>query len=103
MCSDKNVLKVRIYGAEYAIRSQEDVNRIKEVAEYVDGKMREVDQNVRVDSSLKVAILASMNITDELFREKEESEQLRIELENKIHELTQLLEQRLNQQDGDSV
>jgi cell division protein ZapA len=103
MCSDKNVLKVRIYGAEYSIRSQEDVNRIKDVAEYVDSKMREVDQNVRVDSSLKVAILASLNITDELFRERENKEKLRDKLENKIEELNRLLDQRLNQKNGNSV
>ena len=103
MCSDKNVLKVRIYGAEYSIRSQEDVNRIKDVAEYVDSKMREVDQNVRVDSSLKVAILASLNITDELFREREDKEKLRDKLENKIEELNRLLDQRLDQQNDNSV
>ena len=64
MCSDKIVLKVNIYGAEYSVRGYADASYIQAVAEYLDSKMREVDKSVRVDSSLKVAILASLNITD---------------------------------------
>ena len=64
MSSDKNVLKVQIYGAEYSVRGDADAKEIKAVAEYLDNKMREVDKNVRVDSSLKVAILASLNSKD---------------------------------------
>jgi len=95
VCSDKNVLKVRIYGAEYSIRGYADANYIKAVADYVDHKMREVDNTVRVDSSLKVAILASLNITDELFRERAAKEQIRSQLEDKIQKLNTLIDERL--------
>ena len=95
MCSEKNVLKVRIYGAEYSVASQEDIGRIKEVAEYVDQKMRKVDESVRVDSSLKVAILACVNIAYELFREREENKRLQDLLEDKIKELNALIDRQL--------
>jgi len=100
--SDSNILNVRIYGADYAVRGQTDVNKIKAVAEYLDSKMREVDKNVRVDSSLKIAILASLNITYELFSEKETINQLRQEidalrkqLEDKVEELNRLIDRQL--------
>ncbi len=96
MCADKNVLSVRIYGAEYSIRGQADANYIKAIAEYVDKKMRDVNTNVRVDSSLKVAILASLNITDELFKERAEKEQLRTQLEDKIKKLNALIDRQLS-------
>jgi cell division protein ZapA len=96
MCSDKNVLNVRIYGAEYSIRGQADANYIKAIAEYVDKKMRDVNTNVRVDSSLKVAILASLNITDELFKERAEKERLRTQLEDKIKKLNTLIDRQLS-------
>lgn len=96
MCSDKNVLKVRIYGAEYSIRGQADANYIKAIAEYLDSKMREVDKSVRVDSSLKVAILASLNIADELFRERKEKEELRTQLEDKIKKLNGLIDRQIS-------
>ena len=100
MESDKNVLKVRIYGAEYLIRGQADVNYMQSVAEYVNDKMLEIDQNIRTDSSLKVAILATLNITDELFRERAESEAIRTELENKIREMNLLIDRQLSASDG---
>jgi cell division protein ZapA len=95
MDSEKNVLKVTIYGADYLIRGQADSEYMKAVAEYVDHKMLEVDQTVRVDSSLKVAILATLNITDELFRERADKERLRLEFEQKIQALTDRIDQKL--------
>ncbi len=100
MRSDKNVLKVRIYGAEYSIRGQADPDYIKAVAEYVDAKMLDVDKNVRVDSALKVAILALLNIADELFRERSANHGLRSDLEEKINRLQELIDKRLSEHTG---
>jgi cell division protein ZapA len=97
MDSDKNVLKVRIYGAEYSIRGHADVNYMTAISEYVDQKMREVDSNIRVDSSLKVAILAAINITHELFVERVENERMRQQLEDKIKELSAMIDQKLSE------
>ncbi len=102
MCSDKNVLKVRIYGAEYPVRGYADANYIKQVADYVDKKMRDVDKNIRVDSSLRVAILASLNITDELFKEREQNELLRQQLEDKIIKLNALIDKQLSSKTEDT-
>ena len=96
MCSDKNVLKVRIYGAEYPVRGYADANYIKKVADYVDQKMRDVDKNIRVDSSLRVAILASLNIADELFKEQKQNALLRQQLEDKIVKLNALIDRKLS-------
>ncbi len=98
MSSDNNVLKVNIYGVEYTLRSHGDINRMKKVAEYVDTKMREIDQNenVRVDSSLKIAILASLNIADELLQEQENHEESQTHIKDKIENLTILIDQKLS-------
>jgi len=71
MSDEYNILKVNIYGTEYPIKGTTDVEYIKKVAQYVDSKMREVNKNISIDSSLKVAILAALNITDELFKERQ--------------------------------
>ncbi|MFZ5518399.1 MAG: cell division protein ZapA [Candidatus Zhuqueibacterota bacterium] len=74
MSDEYNILKVNIYGTDYPIKGNTDIEYIKKVAQYVDKKMREVNKNISIDSSLKVSILAALNITDELFREREENE-----------------------------
>lgn len=98
MISDKNVLKVRIYGAEYHIRGDADAKYIETIAEYVDEKMREVNQNLRVDSSLKVAILAAVNIAHELFEERARKETKNKEFEDKIKKLNITIDKKLSDQ-----
>ncbi|MFQ5706172.1 MAG: cell division protein ZapA [bacterium] len=97
MNQDNNVLKINIYGTEYPIKGDAETNReyIQKVAEYVDQKMREIDQNTQSKSSLKVAILAALNITDELFREREEKDLLNANIGGKIKNLSNLLDHYL--------
>jgi cell division protein ZapA len=74
MNEDQNVIKVQIFGGEYKIRGQADPDYITEVARYVDSKMREINEKLAVASLGKVAILASLNLADELFKERREKE-----------------------------
>ena len=78
-------VKVSIYGTEYPVKGDADPAYIEEVADYVDGKMREVARSLTVKSTTKVAVMAALNITDELFnarRDLEEREQkLGLEIE----------------------
>lgn len=90
---DKKTLRVNIYGTEYPIRGIADEEYILKVAEYVDAKMREIDQKVAVKSALKVAILAALNITDELFRERSERGEQTDRYEQKIGNLLNRLQE----------
>lgn len=93
-----DILKINIYGTEYPIKSgsEAEAEYILKVAAYVDKKMREIDQNTQAKSSLKVAILAALNITDELFQEREKSESLINKVEDKIKNLSDSLNPALD-------
>ena len=90
-----NLVKVDIYGKEYTVKGDADKAYIESVAEYVDGKMKEVDANVPFESSLRVAILAAMNITDELFSQKSHKSLETDDLEEKAKALVEQLEETL--------
>jgi cell division protein ZapA len=90
---DKKTLRVNIYGTEYPIRGIADEEYILKVAEYVDAKMREIDQKVAVKSALKVAILAALNVTDELFRERLDRGEQTDRYEKKIDNLLNRLQE----------
>jgi cell division protein ZapA len=66
----KNVVQVQIFGHSYTIRGEANQEYILGVAAFVDGKMREITEKLPVASLSKVAILASLNIADELFKER---------------------------------
>jgi len=66
----KNVVQVEIFGHSYTIKGEANQEYILEVAAFVDRRMREITEKLPVASLSKVAILASLNIADELFKER---------------------------------
>jgi len=69
---DRGVVHVDIFGSQYTIkRGSEDSEYILRVATYVDQKMREINEKLPVASVAKVAVLTSLNLADELFKERD--------------------------------
>ena len=62
---DGAVTSVSIYGRTYQLRGNEDGDYLAELAALVDEKMREVADATGTADTLKVAILAALNIADE--------------------------------------
>ena len=57
---------VTIFGQAYTLRTEDDPSYVESLAEYVDGRMREVADLTRTADTAKIAILAALNIADEL-------------------------------------
>lgn len=74
--SNKETVKVTIYGTEYSVKAGENPDYVKSVAKYVDTVMLEIDNNMGSKSPLKVAVLAALNIADELMHEKENNRKM---------------------------
>jgi len=69
---EKGVVNVDIFGSQYTIKKgSEDSEYIVRVAAYVDQKMREINEKLPVASVAKVAVLTSLNLADELFKERD--------------------------------
>ena len=67
MNEKKTSVKVTILGEEYGIRSDATPEHTRAVAQYVDEAIRRVMGGGNVVESHKAAILAALQITDELF------------------------------------
>ncbi|HSC27600.1 MAG TPA: cell division protein ZapA [Vicinamibacterales bacterium] len=61
------VVHVEIHGQRYPIRSSLDATYVAELAAYVDEKMRMAAKECTAGDTLKVAVLAALNIADEYF------------------------------------
>ncbi len=85
MTTEPNTQSVTIFGSEYKIRGA-DPDYIQVVAAYVDGKMRELEQRLPAGAPTKLAILTSLHIADELFREREERTRRETELRERAKE-----------------
>ena len=58
--------KIQIYGKRYSLKSTSDQLSTEEVAAYVDAKMRELAEVRSKTSSGDLAVLAALNIAQEL-------------------------------------
>lgn len=92
---DKKVIQAKIFGGEYGIKTDASPEYVLELARYVDGKMREVSQRVPLVSSLKIAVLAALNITDELYQLRKEKSQSDKIVGDKIPHLLRIIDQEL--------
>lgn len=63
-----HLVQVEIYGQSYNLRGEGEVDYIRNLAAYVDRRMREVADATATVDSLKVAILSALNIADESWR-----------------------------------
>jgi len=58
-------IRVEIYDQEYHMRGELDAEYIQRLAQFLDGKMRSIAERTRTVDSLRVAVLAALNIADE--------------------------------------
>ena len=96
MPEESNLVKVSIFGQEYTVKAPADPQYIQSIAEYVNLKMKEVqDELPTAQSSTRIAILASMNITDELFNIRKTKENEKSEVDAKISSLVELIDESI--------
>jgi cell division protein ZapA len=66
-------MHVEIHGQRYAVRSDLDPQYISELAGYLDEKMRSAARELSSTDPLRIAVIAAMNIADELFKARAEA------------------------------
>ncbi|MFC1543359.1 cell division protein ZapA [Candidatus Neomarinimicrobiota bacterium] len=93
---EHNLVRVTIYGHEYTVRAVADPDYIARVAAYVDERMRETEINLDgPQSPTRIAILAAMSITDELFTDRRKNSSSMDQIEGRAVALSNLVEEVL--------
>ena len=95
--------RVNIYGREYSIRGEGDPAYIAEIAHFLDMRMRQMTENVAMTSTAKVAILASLNIIDELFGKSSQIEEMEDSHERLLNSLADRIDEVLSREAGDDT
>jgi len=87
--------KVVIYNQTYTLRSTHDSEYIQELAEHVNRRMNEIAHATMTVDSQRVAILAAIQITDELYQSKREMKETEEEIADRSAKYAELLDQFL--------
>ena len=88
-------IKVEIYDQAYTVRSDGDPDYLKQLAEYVDERMREISSGTLTVDSRKVAILAALYIADELHQLRKLHDQADEQLATRSSECSEMLDRLL--------
>lgn len=96
MAEDHPSIRVEIYDESYNLRGS-DPAYIQRLAEVVDAKMRAVAQHTSTVDSLRVAVLAALNLADDYYQLKRKHEGIESEYTSRATHLGQALDSALDE------
>ena len=91
----KKGTEIEIFGETYNIKSEAEASYTSELASYVDRKMKEVSENILTVSSVKIAVIAALNIANDLFQLREEFSTKSNIIDSKTENLLALIEKEI--------
>ena len=92
----KHVLYVQIMGHDYPLEANSgDDLYVNRLAQFVEERMKEIKDESNVVDSYKLAVMAAMNISDELFRLRDTKGSNSQVFETKADELIKFLDAAL--------
>jgi cell division protein ZapA len=86
------VVTVEIQGQRYPVRSDLDAAYVADLASYVDAKMRLASRESNAADSMRIAVIAALNIADEFFRARDEAADGHAALTDRAAELEKILD-----------
>jgi cell division protein ZapA len=92
----ERVVPVFIQGQRYPIRSTLDPAYIAELAAYVDEKMKAAAESATAHDTLRLAVLAALNIADEMFRCRESAGERARAVVDRTRAIEQMLDAALH-------
>lgn len=84
--------EIFILGEKLAIKGDVPVERIREMSTYIDSRIKEVTDKYPNIPPNKALILTMFNITEELFKQKQEQEDIAKDICEKTNILAELFE-----------
>ena len=91
------VVHVVIHGQRYAVRSDLDPSYIADLSAYVDEKMRLAAKELQSGDPLRVAVIAALNVADELYRARADGSGIEGRYVKRTAEIERLVDAALGQ------
>jgi cell division protein ZapA len=88
----KRSVSVQIAGQKYSLRSDADDQTVKEIAAFVDSRIKDIHKQTRTADTQAAAILAALQIAEDLFKERQAGKDLKSKIREKGKLLLHFLE-----------
>jgi cell division protein ZapA (FtsZ GTPase activity inhibitor) len=90
--SDAQRVEVEILGQKYTIKSEADPKYVRDLAAYVEKRVKSVEAQMRGQDPIKALALAGLYIADELFQAREDLSKYEGDLPKRIGAMVDLLD-----------
>lgn len=96
-------VKVNILNNDYVLKTDADEEYVREIAGYIEHKVKEIAKSDGTIVAPQPFLLATLMITDEYFRLKQEFEEYKNRAEKRSQELVELLDKSLKNNNGEDT
>jgi cell division protein ZapA len=97
VAKDVEGTRVVIYDQEYYVRGDLEEQYIQKLAKFLDARMRAIAGRTKTVDSLRVAVLAALNIADDYHQVKAKYEETSQRFDEKVEECSRLLDRLLKE------
>ncbi|MEK7819148.1 MAG: cell division protein ZapA [Bacteroidota bacterium] len=91
-------VKVKIFGSEFPLRGENE-ELTQHVANYVDEMFQSIHTKIPEQPPLTISVLAALNITEEMFKEKAEFNKLSIYIDGEFAKINEFAKNIITQND----
>ena len=97
MEEEQSVVTVQVMDRNFQVKCpKEQTSELKESAEYLDKKMQDLRENGKVLGPERIAVMAALNIVNDLLKEQNQRRQYMDTMSSRIHGLRAKIENALN-------
>lgn len=89
----KTLVEVEIFNQTFTVTSEDDEQYVRQIASYVDERMRQIGETTRTALPLRVAIMAALSVADDYHKACKREAEIRQEVERSSALLLERIEQ----------
>jgi cell division protein ZapA len=89
----KKLIEVEIFGQTFTVTSEDNEGYVKELASYVDRRMRLIAEAAKTNIPARVAIMAALSIADDYYKTRQREDDMQREAEYLATSLLARIEQ----------
>jgi len=93
-------IEVDVFGQRLALQGDADEQYVHELAQYVEGQINSIARNLTTSTPTKIAILAAINIADQLFKQESRRQAGDAEIDRRATGLLECIDAQIG---GDTV
>ena len=90
-----NAIEVDVFGQRLSLQGNANENYVQELAQYVEGQMNTIAGSLVTSTPTKVAILAAINIADQLFTQESRRQAEEAEVERRATGLIECINKQI--------